>query len=339
MGIAGAAFGASNALEEIVAKRILQQKLEQEVAERQQRMAMEQSRIEEGKRQFDVEAGQRTRQLDAQDTDRRARSNQAGVRRMLGEALVQGDGPMQSQDRRGLAALQVEAGDAPTLLNEPKPERDPIADHEAKLRLEAKYRPAPKPERDPIADHEAKARIDAKYRRPENSAAPKLPVTMATAVAAAQTSLAGLDRLERLYSDDKVGPLAGRYNKVERSAPSVIGGLMPDAPKDFEEFAAESATLKNQVIQAITGAAVGVKEQERIMGQIPDVTNMPSVWKARAKATRRNLQELMANQTQMGTGAAEVAPGSSVNASAPDAPQEIVYQRDPNTGKLVRVGG
>jgi hypothetical protein len=164
MGIAGAAFRASNALEEIVAKRILQQKLEQEVAERQQRMAMEQSRIEEGKRQFDVEAGQRTRQLDAQDTDRRARSNQAGVRRMLGEALVQGDGPMQSQDRRGLAALQVEAGDAPTLLNEPKPERDPIADHEAKLRLEAKYRPPQRPERDPIADYEARLKLDQQYK-------------------------------------------------------------------------------------------------------------------------------------------------------------------------------
>jgi hypothetical protein len=143
MGLSGMAVGASRALEDIVAERILQQKLEQEVAERQQRMAMEQQRMDEGRRQFDVEAGQRNRQLDAQDSDRRARSNQTGVRRMLGEALTQGDGPMNSQDRRGLAALQVEAGDAPTLLNEPKPERDPIADHEAKARIDAKYRPRP----------------------------------------------------------------------------------------------------------------------------------------------------------------------------------------------------
>jgi hypothetical protein len=140
MGLSGMAVGASRALEDIVAERILQQKLEQEVAERQQRMAMEQQRMDEGRRQFDVEAGQRNRQLDAQDSDRRARSNQTGVRRMLGEALTQGDGPMNSQDRRGLAALQVEAGDAPTLLNEPKAERDPIADHEAKARIDAKYR-------------------------------------------------------------------------------------------------------------------------------------------------------------------------------------------------------
>jgi hypothetical protein len=118
---------------------LLAQKLEQEIAERQQRMAMEQQRIDEGKRQFDVEAGQRSRELDARDTDRRARSNQQGVRRMLGEALVQGDGPMNSQDRRGMAALQVEAGDAPTLLNEPKPERDPIADYRERKKIDAEY--------------------------------------------------------------------------------------------------------------------------------------------------------------------------------------------------------
>jgi hypothetical protein len=81
VGIAGAASGASRALEEIVAQRILQQKLEQEVAERQQRFAMEQSRIDEGKRQFDVEAGQRNRQLDAADTERRARSDREATER------------------------------------------------------------------------------------------------------------------------------------------------------------------------------------------------------------------------------------------------------------------
>ena len=183
------------------------------------------------------------------------------------------------------------------------------------------------------------------YQEPKTPAGPKtppapakLPVGMATAIAAAKTSLAGLDRLETLYSDDKVGPIAGRYNSMERGAPQMISGMLKDAPKDFEEFAAESATLKNQVIQAITGAAVGVKEQGRIMEQIPDVTNNPSVWKAKAKATRRNLEALMANQTQMGTGAQEAAPGASVDAQtggAAQKPADLIW----NGKAFVKPGG
>jgi hypothetical protein len=38
------------------------------------------------------------------------------VRRMIGESLMQGGEP----DRRALAAMQIEAGDAPTMLNEPQ---------------------------------------------------------------------------------------------------------------------------------------------------------------------------------------------------------------------------
>jgi len=143
-------------------------------------------------------------------------------------------------------------------------------------------------------------------------APPKMPAAMAQIVAAGKTSLDVLERLEGMYTqngknpshgDAFIGPMAGRYNSAERGAPAIAGMLMPDAPQGFEDFAAESATLKNQIIQAITGAAVGVQEQGRIMQQIPQVTDTPANWKAKAKSTRRNLQALMANQIRMGTGA------------------------------------
>jgi hypothetical protein len=299
VGIAGAASGASRALEEIVAQRLLQQKLEQEISERQQRMAMEQSRIDEGKRQFDVEAGQRNRQLDAQDTDRRARSNQTGVRRMLGEALVQGDGPMQSQDRRGLAALQVEAGDAPTLLNEPKPERDPIADHEAKLRLEAKYRPAPKPERDPIADYEARLKLDQQYKTGQGTG----------------PSPYAQERAQRtVQSVDELLGKVSRWN-------SGFGSLLAPIPEtDARDFAAELDTLKanvafNELTQmreaSKTGGALGsvaVREMELLQSALGalDAGQSPANLKSQLQKVKDSI-----GRWENASGAVSAAPGAA----------------------------
>lgn len=264
MALAGMAAGASKALEDIVAERLLAQKLEQEISERQERMRMDQQRIDEGRRQFDVESGQRNRQLDAQDADRRARSNQTGVRRMLGEAIVQGDGPMSSQDRRGLAALQVEAGDAPTLLNEPKPERDPIA------------------------DHEAKARIDAKYRRPE-SGSEKGPYVVGG-------NLVGADGRVIFRGQDASaqGPSPYAKERAQRTVQSVdelmgkvsgwnsgFGSLLSPIPEtDARDFAAELDTLKANVAfneltamreASKTGGALGsvaVREMELLQSAL-----------------------------------------------------------------------
>jgi hypothetical protein len=112
----------------------------------------------------------RQRDDDRLDGEKRRRDGQQGVRRMIGESLMQGGEP----DRRALAAMQIEAGDAPTMLNEPKPERDPIADYEARKKLDRQYdRPAVvRPERDPVADHEAKLKLDAKYKTNNNASDP-----------------------------------------------------------------------------------------------------------------------------------------------------------------------
>jgi hypothetical protein len=51
---------------------------------------------------------------------------------------------------------------------------------------------------------------------------------------------------------------------------------------------AEVATIKNSVIQMITGAAVGVQEAGRIMAQLPDMTQSPETFTARWQQTREN---------------------------------------------------
>lgn len=153
MPIAGAGFGASQALEKILAEQMIRAQQLQREQQAQAQMEMERQRFAETQKQNDMANQRQARIDDANAGDRRARINQLGVRRMLGEALTQGNGPITSQDRRGLAALQVEAGDEPTLLNEPKVERDPIADYEEKAKIDAKYRPKPvatAPEKKPM---------------------------------------------------------------------------------------------------------------------------------------------------------------------------------------------
>lgn len=79
MGLAGAGYGASLALEDIVARRIERQKLEQEIArvqaqEQLQRDSLAQRQTEEGNR-----VRERQRDDDRLDADRRDRSNARGL--------------------------------------------------------------------------------------------------------------------------------------------------------------------------------------------------------------------------------------------------------------------
>lgn len=90
MGLAGAGIGAVQGLEEIVAQRILAQKLQQAIAERQQAASIDSRRLDENERQnawersraekLDAErATERGRVADQESTARRGRSNMAGV--------------------------------------------------------------------------------------------------------------------------------------------------------------------------------------------------------------------------------------------------------------------
>lgn len=72
MAIAGAGFGASQALEKILADQMVKAQIAQRERENAERMALEQQRLAETKRQFDVRAA-------ADDTERRDRNNVRGL--------------------------------------------------------------------------------------------------------------------------------------------------------------------------------------------------------------------------------------------------------------------
>ena len=93
MGLSGAAFGASQSLEDIVAQRVLAQKLQEEIALRQEQSSRDQQRIDESSKQnawersraekMDAEkALERKQAADNDATDRRGLSNMAGVMSM-----------------------------------------------------------------------------------------------------------------------------------------------------------------------------------------------------------------------------------------------------------------
>jgi hypothetical protein len=317
MGLAGAGAGAAQGLG-LLQRLLLAQKDQQEqtdmakalLAQRQAESAQDATNQAEGR-------ALQLKQIDLGEARRRDDNNQAGVKDMLMQRqLMDEQDSAQAQDQvirqlpeglQGLARLGYK----------PKPE-DLETPEQRTARLTAEddhqVRQAGR-----IADAQASARdkYETKPVPGAGAAQPQIGVAAADKVASAKTSLDVLSRLEQLYSDDKVGPIAGRYNAMERGAPSVLGAVMPDAPAGFEDFNAESATLKNQVIQAVTGAAVSAQEQVRIMGQIPQTTDTPANWKAKAAATRRNLQALQANIVAGPRGVPQTA---EATVPAPDAP-------------------
>ena len=62
--------------------------------------------------------------------------------------------------------------------------------------------------------------------------------------------------------------------------------------KPFTDFQAATAAFRNAVIKAITGAQMSEPEAARIRQQIPEITDKPDVWKAKAEQTRFNLRTL-----------------------------------------------
>jgi hypothetical protein len=207
MGLSGAGFGASKALEQIVAERLAAQQLEAAIAERQQRFGLDQERLGESRRQADVDAGQRQQTIDISERSRRDRNNERGMDLMKAdkgemdmEAAITGL-PAHLKSLGGLIKAGAVGKLSPDDLAPPMAPRDPIADYEAKERISAKYRPAQRPERDPIADHEAKLKLDAKYKA--NTAGGVDPVK------ARETGVKMLETAKALRSDPNLGRLTG----------------------------------------------------------------------------------------------------------------------------------
>lgn len=129
--------------------------------------------------------------------------------------------------------------------------------------------------------------------------ASKLPPGIAEKVAGFDASLFSLDKLEMFVRTGKVeenlGPAAGRLSELQQSVP-----LLPTDP-DFSKFLAETNTLRNATIKALTGAQMSEPEAKRIMGQLPLHTDKKEVWIQKAIATKENLS-LLRNEMIKGVG-------------------------------------
>jgi hypothetical protein len=94
------------------------------------------------------------------------------------------------------------------------------------------------------------------------------------------TTIGRLDALGSMFNPEFVGPARGRWGNLKEFFGAT--GIEESAMR------AEVATIKNSVIQMITGAAVGVQEAGRIMAQLPDMTQSPETFAARWQQTREN---------------------------------------------------
>lgn len=103
-----------------------------------------------------------------------------------------------------------------------------------------------------------------------------------------EASLDALDNLRMLREPikDLTGPLGGRVRSIGQQIPGV------PVDEDWALFDAATAAFRNAVIKAITGAQMSEPEARRIREQIPEVSDKPEVWAAKARQTEFNLKTL-----------------------------------------------
>jgi hypothetical protein len=94
------------------------------------------------------------------------------------------------------------------------------------------------------------------------------------------------EELESIKKDDWLGPFSGRATELKIKTP---GFKIPD---DLAKFYAQTKTLENSTIKAVTGAQMSEPEAKRIKGQIPSFADKPEVWTQKMLATVENLRML-----------------------------------------------
>jgi hypothetical protein len=112
-----------------------------------------------------------------------------------------------------------------------------------------------------------------------------------------EAALDALDRLKRQFdtgAKTDIGPAEGR---ARRTAQAVPGGVtimewLGQDTKRFADFDAGTRAFQNAMIKAITGAQMSEPEAKRIMGQIPAITDHPTVWDAKYAQSVENLKDL-----------------------------------------------
>ena len=103
-------------------------------------------------------------------------------------------------------------------------------------------------------------------------------------------TLDALGRLKEMFDQgakEDIGPAEGRARKAGQQVP---GGAF--VTERFANFDAATRAFQNSMIKAITGAQMSEPEAQRIMGQIPNVTDNAMVWQAKYDQSVKNLEDL-----------------------------------------------
>ena len=140
----------------------------------------------------------------------------------------------------------------------------------------------------------------------------KLPGSLAERVAKIDQTFGSIGEIERLapVMKDNIGLWDGIVSKGR-----VFTGMGITA--NLATLDAEVNALRNTMITAITGAAVGVQEAQRIMGQIPDLKQPEEVFFARLASSKQNLEFLKQRILEL-TGAG--TPSGRASGAGPGAP-------------------
>jgi hypothetical protein len=114
-----------------------------------------------------------------------------------------------------------------------------------------------------------------------------------TAIAETRASIDNLNNLKELFDSlqTKTGPITGRLEPVK--------GLFGLSTDEQEAFMAATSAFKNAIIKEITGAQMSEVEAERIMKQVPDITDPPTRWRAKWQQSKKNLEMLQKRRMEI----------------------------------------
>jgi hypothetical protein len=105
-----------------------------------------------------------------------------------------------------------------------------------------------------------------------------------------EAALDSLARLKDMFDKGAkadIGPAEGRARSIGQKVP---GGAF--VTERFANFEAATRAFQNAMIKAITGAQMSEPEAKRIMGQIPNVNDNPTVWQAKYDQSVKNMEDL-----------------------------------------------
>jgi hypothetical protein len=291
-GFAGAAAGANDALQELLA-RAFAQKQQQAAAERAQQQLMLQAeqerRIGEGQR-ADIEhrtqqTARQTRLDDVADAERRQVQNQRGVQRMIGDFLIQrGSQPLDAGARNQVTGMAVSEGiDVPRSLTE-DPDREhrerlaEIAEQGRQARLTAASRPRTpsQQEQEWVIRDGVITPIPKGTARPGDQPASRTSsarsVTSGDAgrIAEFDTSLDDVDVLERDLGTTGTG------SRIGASLPNVVTEIT-GLGSDSKQRQAVIDRVKQVIGKALEGGVLRKEDEAKYEKILPTIGDPPEV--------------------------------------------------------------